>query len=95
MDVKVTPKYDKDYQQTLWTVECKEKRPDPFYVVPNPMGYVGFIIKTKTGELPAVLSGSYTRHTKAVEAIKLYYNTMQRTVKAKREARAEDRKKDT
>ena len=87
MDVKVTPKFDRDYQQTLWTVECPEKRPDPFFVVPNPVGHTGYIVRVKTGELPASLEGTFLRHATAIDRIKSYYIAMQPTQAAKRKSK--------
>lgn len=89
MDVKVTPKYDDTFGGTIYAVACEEKRKDPFYVTPHPKGYSGWVIKTKTGEIPAKLSGTYSRYDAALQALKLYFSNMKPTQVTKKKLKEE------
>ena len=89
-EVTVTTKYNKEYQQTMWTVTCPDKRKEPFYIVPNPNGTIGWLIKDPSGHLPVVLEGAWSRHAIAIDKIKHYFYGMPQTVGSKRAKKTED-----
>ena len=89
MDVKVTPQYDDTFGGTIYSEVCREKRKDPFFITPHPKGYSGWVINAKTGELPAALSGTFSRYETALQALKLYFSNMKPTQVTKRKLKEE------
>lgn len=87
MDVNVQTKYDINSGKNTWVVSCPEKREEPFFIVSDPRGYLGFVIMCRSA-VPQVLEGAYIRQPEAVEAIKNYFRTMPQTHRAKNNERA-------